>query len=65
MHFRSLYKFSGNSKPTTKSEFGKIGRIVTGRYLARDHGPTYQSVHGAQRAEAAAVAQLAYANRRG
>jgi hypothetical protein len=65
MHFRSLYIFSGNSKPKMKSEFGKIGRIVIGHNLARDHGPIDQSVHGAQQSLAATAAQLAHASHRG
>jgi hypothetical protein len=65
IQFRSLYIFSGNSKLKTKSQFGKIGRIVTGHYLAHDHGPMDQSVNGAQRALAAVAAQLAHASRRG
>jgi hypothetical protein len=65
MHFRSLYIFSGNSKPKTKSEFGKIGRIVICHNLARDHGPIDQSVHGAQQSLAATAAQLAHASHRG
>jgi hypothetical protein len=65
MYFRSLYIFSENSKQKTKSEFKKIGRIVTGHYPARDHGLIDQSVHDAQQSLAAAAAKMAHASHHG